>query len=73
MVKTSREFELRARAAWNTGWVDDHNSAVASGALRVAGSLYSGITPAPKVPHRNPHELRRSGWQANHGIFLTAA
>jgi Transposase and inactivated derivatives len=25
------------------------------------------------APHRNPHELRRSGWQANHGIFLTAA
>jgi hypothetical protein len=25
------------------------------------------------APHRNLHELRRSGWQANHGIFLTAA
>jgi hypothetical protein len=39
-------------AAWNTGWVDDHNSAVASGASRVAGSLYSVIAPAPKVAPR---------------------
>ena len=54
MVKTFRKFELRGRAAWNTGWVDDHNSAVASGALRVAGSLYSGIAPAPRVPPPEP-------------------
>ena len=54
MVKTFREFELRGRAAWNTGSVDHHNSAVASGASRVAGSLYSVITPAPKVPPPEP-------------------
>ena len=50
MVKTFREFELRGRAAWNTGWVDHHNSAVASGASRVAGSLVFGDCTGAEGP-----------------------